>query len=73
MSDVNVAYLLVGCLPIFIIAYLVYGRYLGRVFGEAEDRETPAVAREDGKDYVPANPLVLSALHLLCDRSAGFW
>lgn len=39
------------CLAILIVGYLVYGKFVETQFGP-DDRETPAVAMEDGVDYV---------------------
>jgi len=39
------------CLAILICGYLVYGRIVDRIFNP-DDRETPAVAINDGVDYV---------------------
>ena len=39
------------CLAILIAGYFVYGKVVEKVFGP-DDRETPAVALEDGVDYV---------------------
>ena len=39
------------CFAILIIGYFVYGKVVEKVFGP-DDRETPAVALEDGVDYV---------------------
>ena len=39
------------CLAILIIGYFTYGKVVEKVFGP-DDRETPAVAMEDGVDYV---------------------
>ncbi|MGN0405137.1 MAG: carbon starvation protein A [Bariatricus sp.] len=39
------------CLAILIVSYFIYGRFVSRTF-EPDDRETPAVAMEDGVDYV---------------------
>ena len=71
MSGVNVSYLLFGCLPLFVIAYLVYGRLLGRLFGEDRSRLTPAYSRRDGKDYVPTSPLVLFNHHFASIAGGG--
>jgi carbon starvation protein CstA len=67
----NVAHLLLACLPVFIIAYLVCGRFIGRIFGEDGQRKTPAHTMEDGKDYVPANPLVLFSHHFASIAGGG--
>ncbi|MBR6673265.1 MAG: hypothetical protein IKL39_00865, partial [Mailhella sp.] len=39
------------CLAILIIGYLTYGKMVENTFGP-DDRETPAVAINDGVDYV---------------------
>ena len=39
------------CLLALIAGYLLYGRFVERVFGP-DDRETPAIAQADGLDYV---------------------
>ena len=39
------------CLAILILGYLFYGKYIDRIFNP-DDRETPAVAIDDGIDYV---------------------
>jgi carbon starvation protein len=71
VNGLNVAYLLLACLPLFAIAYFVYARYLGKVFGEDPARRTPAYSMEDGKDYVPANPLVLFSHHFASIAGGG--
>jgi len=38
-----------------IIAYLLYGRYLVKTWGIDPHATTPAVAKEDGVDFVPTN------------------
>jgi carbon starvation protein len=67
----NVATLLVLCIPIFAVAYLVYGKFIGRVFGETEGRDTPANTLRDDKDYAPANPLVLFSHHFASISGGG--
>ena len=36
-------------------AYLLYGRWLAKTWGIDRNAKTPAVLKEDGKDYVPTN------------------
>ncbi|WP_295138206.1 carbon starvation protein A [uncultured Catenibacterium sp.] len=40
---------------ILVVAYLCYGRYLVKTWGIDPNATTPAVAKEDGTDYVPTN------------------
>ncbi|MBQ8968601.1 MAG: carbon starvation protein A [Bacteroidaceae bacterium] len=39
------------CLVFLVVGYMVYGRVVERVFGP-DDRETPALRRADGIDYI---------------------
>lgn len=40
------------CLLLLIAGYFVYGRMMERIFGP-DDRQTPALTRADGVDYIP--------------------
>jgi len=40
------------CIALLIVGYLTYGYFVGKVFGVDAKRPTPAVASEDGVDYV---------------------
>lgn len=40
---------------ILVVAYLFYGRYLVKTWGIDSKATTPAVAKEDGTDFVPTN------------------
>ena len=39
------------CLAALIVGYLLYGRFVERVFGP-DDRQTPAITKADGLDFV---------------------
>jgi carbon starvation protein len=67
----NVAILLLLCIPIFAVAYFVYGRFVGRILGETQNKETPANTLRDDKDYVPTNPLVLFSHHFASISGGG--
>lgn len=41
------------CLLALIVGYFVYGRYVERIFGPDAKRQTPAVTKADGVDYIP--------------------
>jgi carbon starvation protein len=52
--------------------YLVYGRYIARLLGVEPGRETPAHARYDGVDFVPARHwLILFGHHFSSICAAG--
>ncbi len=47
------------CLFLLIGGFFVYGKFAEKVFGP-DDRRTPAIAMEDGADYVPWEPPAFS-------------
>jgi carbon starvation protein len=55
----------------FVVAYLVYGRYLERLFGVDTSRKTPAHTQKDGVDYVPTKLPVLFGHHFASIAGAG--
>lgn len=42
----------IGSLIALILGYVIYGKYVEKVFGVSEKRETPAIRLADGVDYV---------------------
>ncbi len=40
-------------LLVLIVGYIVYGRYIDRLFGPDPDRQTPALSMQDGIDFIP--------------------
>ncbi len=65
-------WLLIGALCWFAAGYLFYGRRIAREYGVDAERETPARAREDGVDFVPArNWMVLFGHHFSSICGAG--
>lgn len=71
MGHFNASLLILSCLPIFVIAYFIYSRKIGNLFDESKDRKTPALINEDGKDYVPTNPIVLFGHHFASIAGGG--
>jgi len=55
----------------FGVSYVVYGRYLKRLFGIDPDRKTPAHTHRDGVDYVPTRLPVLFGHHFASIAGAG--
>ncbi|MFN4197153.1 MAG: carbon starvation protein A [Caldimicrobium sp.] len=56
---------------LFLIAFRIYSRYIGRVFDENDKNPTPAVTINDGVDYVPSKPLVVFSHHYASIAGAG--
>ena len=48
-----------------IVGYIVYGRFVEKVFGINENRQTPAYAKQDGIDYIPMDWKKGSLIQLL--------
>ena len=57
------------CLFLLIGGFFVYGKFAEKVFGP-DDRRTPAIAMEDGADYVPMGTARIFLISLM--RSAPF-
>lgn len=43
------------CIAALIIGYVVYGKFVERQFGADAEKTTPAIAKQDGVDFVPMN------------------
>lgn len=54
-----------------VIGYFGYGRWITRQFKLDDSRETPAVAVDDGEDFVPARPFYLFGQHFSAIAAAG--
>ena len=61
---------LILSLAVLLIGFLVYGRVVEKVFGP-DDRETPAVAINDGVDCVPMKPWKAFLVQLLNIAGTG--
>ncbi|QGY38924.1 carbon starvation protein A [Pseudodesulfovibrio cashew] len=42
-----------GCIALLIAGYFIYGKFVDRVFAPDANRVTPAIAMQDGIDYMP--------------------
>ncbi len=60
-------------IAIYVLAYLYYGKRIlsEKIVRASADRETPAIAKFDGVDYVPANRYVLFGHHFASIAGAG--
>jgi carbon starvation protein len=56
----------------YIVCYKTYGRYLARkIFNISEEAVTPAVAYEDGMDYVPTRKEIIFGHHFTSIAGTG--
>lgn len=49
-------------LIVLVIGYILYGRYVARIYDLDPNRETPAHTKKDGVDYVPTKAPVFSVV-----------
>ncbi len=62
----------IGAFLAYLIAYHTYGKWLSqKIFGLDPRRTTPAVAQEDGCDYVPTNKSVVFGHHFTSIAGTG--
>lgn len=71
-ADMNVLTVILSCALLFILAYFTYGKFLSKnVFRLSDDRVTPAVEMEDGRDYVPVSKQMLLGQQFSAIAAAG--
>ncbi|MEG0471430.1 MAG: carbon starvation protein A [Solibacillus sp.] len=59
------------CIVLLIVGYFTYGKFVEKVFGEQEERPTPAYVNADGVDYVPMSTPKNSLIQLLNIAGTG--
>ena len=71
-ETVSAMYLVVAAVCIYAIGYRFYGRFIAYTVLELDkNRATPAMIRDDGRDYVPTNKSVLFGHHFAAIAGAG--
>ena len=71
-EPVSAAWLLVAAVCAFAIGYRFYSRFLAaRVLGLTDNRATPAVRLNDGRDFVPTNRWVVFGHHFAAIAGPG--
>jgi len=58
-------------LAVLILGYLIYGKFIEKLFGSDPKRETPAVTMADGVDYVPMKPWRIFLIQFLNIAGVG--
>src|SRR5687768_15732503 len=67
----NLTVLAIAVVAVYLAAYFIYGRYIGRELGLSRDFKTPAVQINDGNDFVPTSPFVLLGQHFSAIAAVG--
>src|SRR6187399_3537460 len=71
-ETVNAAWVIAATIAIQVIGYRFYSRFIAeRVLGLDATRETPALRRNDGLDYVPTDRWVVFGHHFAAIAGAG--
>ncbi|CBG39681.1 carbon starvation CstA family protein [Helicobacter mustelae] len=71
-ESISALYLVVAAVCIYVIAYRFYSAFIAsRVLGLDDARQTPAVYKNDGRDFVPTNRFVLFGHHFAAIAGAG--
>ncbi|MBX9668372.1 MAG: carbon starvation protein A [Candidatus Obscuribacterales bacterium] len=71
-ETVNAIWMIIAAGCVFSVAYRFYGRFIAqKVFQLDDANETPAIAINDGKDFVPTHKWVLFGHHFAAIAGAG--
>jgi carbon starvation protein len=71
-EQVNALWMVIASVCVFAIAWRFHSAWLmAKVLTLRDDRATPAVVREDGKDYVPTNRWVVFGHHFAAIAGPG--
>ncbi len=71
-ESINAAWFVVAAACIYAVAYRFYSKYIAyKVLGLDDNRATPAVIHNDGRDFVPTNKVVLFGHHFAAIAGAG--
>ncbi|MBM7603521.1 carbon starvation protein CstA [Metabacillus crassostreae] len=64
-------YTFIGGIVLLIVGYFIYGRFVEKVFGVKEARQTPAITKRDNVDYLPMGKKRNSLIQLLNIAGVG--
>jgi len=70
-AALNLLFVFGVSIVLFYLATRWYGRGIGRLIGLTDDEPTPAVSKQDGRDFVPTKLHILFAHHFSAIAGAG--
>ena len=71
-ESISAVWIVVAAVCIYAIAYRYYSKYIAHKVLELDDnRATPAVVNNDGRDFCPTNKIVLFGHHFAAIAGAG--
>lgn len=69
---ISAVWMVIASVCIYMIGYRFYGRFVAyKILGLDDNRATPAVINNDGRDYVPTNKYILFGHHFAAIAGAG--
>ncbi|MDY5616120.1 MAG: carbon starvation CstA family protein [Helicobacter sp.] len=71
-EQISAVWIVVAAVCIYAIGYRFYSKYIAtKVLGLDDNRATPALSMNDGRDFVPTNKIVLFGHHFAAIAGAG--
>jgi len=71
-ESINATWIVVASVCVYMIGYRFYSTFIANaVFQLDDNRATPAMIRNDGKDFVPTNKIILFGHHFAAIAGAG--
>ncbi|MBX7490252.1 carbon starvation CstA family protein [Helicobacter turcicus] len=71
-EQISAVWIVVAAVCIYAIGYRFYSKYIAEgVLGLDDNRATPALTQNDGRDFVPTNKIVLFGHHFAAIAGAG--
>lgn len=71
-EQVSASWMVIAAVCIYMIGYRFYSKFIAeKAFGLDDERATPAVINNDGKDFVPTNKVILFGHHFAAIAGAG--
>ena len=71
-ETISAVWIVVAAVCIYMIGYRFYSKYIAeKVLGLDDNRATPALTRNDGRDFCPTNKIVLFGHHFAAIAGAG--
>lgn len=71
-EKISAVWIVIASLCIYMIGYRYYSKYIAtRVLELDDQRATPAIVHNDGRDFVPTNKIVLFGHHFAAIAGAG--
>ncbi len=71
-ETINALWIVTAAICVYLIAYRFYSRFIAeKALGLDDSRQTPAVRRNDGLDYVPTDKWVVFGHHFAAIAGAG--